>query len=74
MTIHQLCLAALNSQCPCGAPPGCPCVCESAHYHYARFAVAAREGRLPVAEFAAVIHDADVFRGFDTLADPAVIA
>ena len=74
MTIHDLCAAALNSPCPCGAPPGCPCVCESSHYHYARFAVAARDGALPVAEFAAVIHDADVFTGADTVYDPGVLA
>jgi len=71
MTIHELCLQALNSACPgCGVPPGCPCACESAHYHLARVAAAAHAGHVPVAEFASVIHDADVFTGMDTLADP----
>ena len=75
MTIHELCLQARNDSCPCcGAPPGCPCVTESSHYHLARVAVAAHHGRIPLPEFASVIHDADVFTGMDTIADPGVLA
>ena len=37
MTLHQLCEQARNASCICGAPPGCPCVAESGHYHLRRF-------------------------------------
>jgi len=74
MTIHELCLQALNSQCPCGAPPGCPCVCESSHYHYARFSLATTAGHIPRGEFASIIHDFEVVQGFDTVCDPGILA
>lgn len=37
MTLHDLCEAARNTACACGAPPGCPCVAPPRHYHLRRF-------------------------------------
>jgi hypothetical protein len=69
-SIHQLCEQARNTACACGAPPGCPCVCQASHYHLARFARAAQARLITTAEFAAVIPDRDMFGGMDTITDP----
>jgi hypothetical protein len=70
MNPHAVCEQARNQQCPCGAPPGCPCVCAPGHYHLARVAAAAHDGLITRADFAAVICDADVFTGMTTITDP----
>lgn len=57
MTLHQLCEQARNVQCACGAPPGCPCVCESGHYHPSRFSRARRAGLIGMDDMAYVIRN-----------------
>lgn len=73
MTMHEICEQARNTQCSCGAPPGCPCVCESGHYHLSRVARARRAGLISDTDFASVLHDADVFTGASTLHDPGTV-
>ena len=51
-SVHQLCEQARNVACVCGAPPGCPCVCTSGHYHPSRFQHAYRAGLIDLDDIA----------------------
>ena len=69
MTAHDILEQARNTSCICGAPPGCPCVCEPGHYYLARVACAAREGRITGGDFASLVWG-NTFYGMDTVTDP----
>ena len=73
MTVHEICQQAEATGCACGAAPGKPCDCQPAApggVHLARIAHARRAGLIEAADFAAVIHDADVFTGYTIILDP----
>ena len=74
MTLHAICEQARNVQCSCGAPPGCPCICEAGHYHLSRIARTRRADLITGEDFASVIADADVFTGASTVTDPGSAA
>lgn len=57
MTLHELCEQARNTQCNCGAPPGCPCVCAPGDYHLARFERARLEERISFDDIAYLIRN-----------------
>jgi hypothetical protein len=54
-TLHELCEQARNTQCACGAPPGCPCVCAPGDYHLSRFSRARASGLIGMDDMASVI-------------------
>ena len=69
MNLHEMCEQARNTQCGCGAPPGCPCVCAPGDYHPSRFSRARRAGLIGMDDMAYVI------RNFPTVVhDPGAAA
>lgn len=57
MTLHDICEAARNTQCSCGAPPGCPCVCAPGDYHLQRVSRAHASGLIAFDDMAYVIRN-----------------
>jgi len=69
MTAHDILEQARNTSCICGAPPGCPCVCESGHYHKGRLCHAVEQGLVPASEVATLLWGYR-FHAMDTVPDP----
>jgi hypothetical protein len=67
---HAMCQAArAHEDCAvCHATKTHPCDCPGA-VHLCRIALAAHEGHITMRDFAAVIHDADVFTGASLVLD-----
>jgi len=72
LTLHEICVATRHADCVCGAGPEHTCTCGPGGVHYARLARARARGYLSAADFAAGIHDADIFTGRTVLLDPQV--
>ena len=73
MTLHEVVIESTHVPCVCGALPEQPCICQDG-VHLARVARARRAQFISRADFAAAIHDADVFTGLTVLIDPGAHA
>lgn len=70
MTLHEIVTEATHTTCACGAGCDQPCHDGGAGVHLARVAHARRAGLIEAADFAQVIHDAEVFTGLTVVIDP----
>jgi hypothetical protein len=61
MTQHEICEAARNENCPCGAPPGAECNCPPGtpprSYHRSRIRAAYRHGRISADDDAFIVRN-----------------
>lgn len=70
MTLHQIIETARHTSCSCGAAPDQPCACQPGGVHLSRVARARASYLISADDFAAVIHDDDVFWGSTVVLDP----